>query len=327
MTRRRPEERDIKIRPSRSTRPRSKDRPNHENAVSGKVLTVDRGRTLCRLMNGTLVNAMKARELGKNSVVVGDIVNLVGDVSGMPGSLARIVAVQERRNTLSRTIDDAGAFEKTIAANVDQMLIVTAAANPEPRHGFIDRCLAVAYDQNIVPIIVMTKSDLANPSDFLSTYDALEIKHFAVQKGGDLAELLKELISKDSVMIGHSGVGKSTLVNALTGNLLRATGNVNDTTGRGRHTSSSAIAIDIPGYEGTIIDTPGVRSFGLEHIDRSRVISSFEELAEAIVGCPKNCSHDEEKCGLNDYVLAHPESAQRVSGLRRLLSTTSEPIT
>ena len=146
MARRRPDESDIRIRPPRSTRPRSKDRPEHKSAISAYVVTVDRGRTLCKTESGTLVNAMKARELGKNSVVVGDLVNLVGDTTGKEGSLARIVAVQPRRNTLSRTIDDAGAFEKTIAANIDQMIIVAASANPEPRHGFIDRCLAVAYD-------------------------------------------------------------------------------------------------------------------------------------------------------------------------------------
>lgn len=327
MVRRRPDESDIRIRPSRSTRPRSKDRPTHDDAISAQVLTVDRGRTLCRLSDGQLVSAMKARELGKNSVVVGDRVGLVGDVSGNDGSLARIVMVQPRRNSLSRTIDDAGAFEKTIAANIDQMLIVTASANPEPRHGFIDRCLAVAYDQGITPIIVMTKRDLSDPAEFLKTYDALNVKSFIIQRGDDLSELIKQLSGKDSVLIGHSGVGKSTLVNALTGEDKRATGDVNDATGRGRHTSSSAIAFDIPNENGMIIDTPGVRSFGLEHIDRSRVISSFAELASAISSCPKNCSHDEEKCGLNDYVSQHPEASQRIAGLRRLLNTTSQPIT
>lgn len=327
MSRRRPDESDVRIRPSRSNRPRSKDRPTHEDAVPAQVITVDRGRTLCRLSSGLEVSAMKARELGKNSVVVGDQVGLVGDVSGKDGTLARIVSVSPRKNSLSRTIDDAGAFEKTIAANIDQMLIVVASANPEPRHGFIDRCLAVAYDQGITPIIVMTKRDLANPSEFLKTYDALDVKHFVVQRGDDLSELIKLLANKESVLIGHSGVGKSTLVNALTGEDKRATGDVNDTTGRGRHTSSSAIAFDIPNENGMIIDTPGVRSFGLEHIDRSRVISSFAELASAIATCPKNCSHDEEKCGLNDYVSEHPEAVQRIAGLRRLLNTTSQPIT
>lgn len=323
MVRRRPDESDIRIRPARSTRPRSKDRPAHIDAIAADVLTVDRGRTLCRTESGTLINAMKARELGKNSVVVGDKVNLVGDTSGTEGTLARIVAVQPRRNSLSRTIDDAGAFEKTIAANIDQMLIVVASANPEPRHGFVDRCLAVAFDQGITPIIVMTKRDLADPKEFLSAYESLNISTISVQRDGDL-EAIKELLrDKTSVLIGHSGVGKSTLVNAIIGGDQRATGDVNDTTGRGRHTSSSAIAFDLPGNIGTIIDTPGVRSFGLEHIDRTRVIGSFEELARAIATCPKNCSHDEEKCGLNDYIAENPEAQQRVASLRRLLASST----
>ena len=274
MARRRPDESDIRIRPPRSTRPRSRDRPEHKSAISAYVVTVDRGRTLCKTETGTLVNAMKARELGKNAVVVGDKVNLVGDTSGNEGSLARIVAVQPRRDTLSRTIDDAGAFEKTIAANIDQMVIVAASANPEPRHGFIDRCLAVAYDQGITPIIVMTKSDLTDPSGFLQTYSELDVLTFVTQRGADLTPISHQLENKTSVLIGHSGVGKSTLVNALLGNEHRATGDVNDATGRGRHTSSSAISFELPNG-GYIIDTPGVRSFGLEHIDRSRVMSSL----------------------------------------------------
>lgn len=326
MARRRPDESDVRIRPPRSTRPRSKDRPEHKSAISAYVVTVDRGRTLCKTETGTLVNAMKARELGKNSVVVGDLVNLVGDTSGNEGSLARIVAVQPRRNTLSRTIDDAGAFEKTIAANIDQMIIVAASANPEPRHGFIDRCLAVAYDQGITPIIVMTKSDLTDPTHFLETYSELDVLTFITQRGADLTPISHQLENKTSVLIGHSGVGKSTLVNALLGNEHRATGDVNDATGRGRHTSSSAISFELPSG-GTIIDTPGVRSFGLEHIDRSRVISSFAELQPAIALCPKNCSHDEDMCGLNDFITGRPEMQRRVAGLRRLLAASSQPIT
>ena len=326
MARRRPDESDIRIRPPRSTRPRSKDRPEHKSAITARVVTVDRGRTLCRTENGILVNAMKARELGKNSVVVGDLVNLVGDTSGMEGTLARIVGVQPRKNSLSRTIDDAGAFEKTIASNIDQMLIVAASANPEPRHGFIDRCLAVAFDQGITPIIVMTKSDLADSRHFLETYSSLDVTAFATHRGANLSEFTKKLAGKSSVLIGHSGVGKSTLVNALLGGEHRATGDVNDATGRGRHTSSSAIAFELP-TGGTIIDTPGVRSFGLEHIDRSRIIGSFEELQPALALCPKNCSHDEEKCGLNDFITDRPDLQRRVEGLRRLLTASAQPIT
>lgn len=327
---------NVRVRPSRSTRPRSKDRPDYSKSVKALVIAVDRGRTTCLIESkGLVVTAMKARELGKQSVVVGDLVKLVGDLTGTAGSLARLVAVEPRRNELSRTVDDSEKVEKRIVSNVDQMAIVVSAKNPEPRHGFVDRALVIAYDQGITPILIITKTDLDSGYEFLKPYEALDLEIFktkslnegaksSIFKGDPLKEIKAKLSGKVTVLLGHSGVGKSTLVNLLAEGSDREIGSVNDVTGRGRHTSSSAVALPLnPGW---IIDTPGVRSFGVAHIDPQRVISSFSEFAEVIKHCPKNCSHDEESCALNDSDFNQSlseKSKSRLTSLRRMLSSAS----
>ena len=333
MSKRYRDEDDVRVNQSRQfgasnkARARTKDRPDYSEAKTAKIIEVDRGRVKCLLTGDTAteVIAMKARELGKKSVVVGDLVSVVGDLSGKEGSLARVVTVLPRKNSLTRTIDDHVNDERVIVANVDQMGIVVAAANPEPREGFIDRALVVAFDQGIKPIIIMTKQDLADGTDFLNTYKDLDITIFKVDKSSDLSTLNTQLQNKVTVLLGHSGVGKSTLVNKLLGDERRATGDVNDVTGRGRHTSSSAIALKLPSISNNsstwIIDTPGVRSFGIAHVEATRVISAYPEFTQAITHCPKNCTHDEESCALNHWPDLTPQNLARLASLRRVLST------
>ena len=333
MSKRYRDEDDVRVNQSRQfgasnkARARTKDRPDYSEARTAKIIEVDRGRVKCLLTGDTAteVIAMKARELGKKSVVVGDLVSVVGDLSGKEGSLARVVTVLPRKNSLTRTIDDHVNDERVIVANVDQMGIVVAAANPEPRDGFIDRALVVAFDQGIKPIIIMTKQDLADGTDFLNTYKDLDITIFKVDKSSDLSTLNTQLQEKVTVLLGHSGVGKSTLVNKLLGDERRATGDVNDVTGRGRHTSSSAIALKLPSISNNsstwIIDTPGVRSFGIAHVEATRVISAYPEFTQAITHCPKNCTHDEEGCALNHWPDLTPQNLARLASLRRVLST------
>lgn len=315
---RRFDEDDIRVRPPRSTRPRTKDRPTFENTTSGMVTTVDRGRFTCALANGTSVNAIKSRELGRRGVVVGDHVRLIGDSNGNSESLARIVALDERKNSLRRSADDSDETERIIVANIDQLMIVTACADPEPKIGLVDRCLIAAYDAGISPVIVMTKSDLADPAEFLAQYESLGVRKFILRKGSDLSELKDLLRGKQSVFVGHSGVGKSTLVNALAPDANRSTGGVNAVTGRGRHTSSNALAVPIE--SGTwIIDTPGIRSFGLAHVDAERIIHAFPDCGDVIEGCPRGCTHDEDECALNSWAEESDGQRARVESLRRLL--------
>jgi ribosome biogenesis GTPase len=334
MSRRDYDESDVRIRPSRRTKPRTKDRPSHDDAITAFVITVDRGRTTCVLEDGTVVTAMKARELGPKSVVVGDHVRLVGDTTGAEGSLARIVGIEERTSVLVRTVDDAAQFERNIAANIDQLVIVAAATNPEPRRGLIDRFLVSAFTEGIDPILVITKTDLAPAPDFVEEYKSIGVKCLTTKKDGDLSELHSVLNGNVSVLVGHSGVGKSTLLNQLT-EADREIGHVNDVTGRGRHTSSSAYAVklkDFPNQKVSanswVIDTPGVRAFGLSHLDPARIIAAFDDLLEITNSCMTNCSHNEADCKLNEWMAPNgveiPERAARVSSLRNLLAAGLE---
>lgn len=314
------DEDDVRFRPGRSTRPRSKQRPSHEDAVDAFVTTIDRGRITCALTadNQTQVTAVKARELGRKSVAVGDNVGLVGDLTGRPDTLARLVRIDPRQTELRRTADDTDPYERIIVANVDQMGIVVAVADPPPRIGLIDRCLVAAYDARVDPLLVLTKVDLADPSELLAAYRELDVPAIAVTRGASLQPLVESLRDRTSVFVGHSGVGKSTLVNALIPDAQRATGIVNESTGRGRHTSTSAMALALP-FGGWLIDTPGVRSFGLAHVERQRVVDAFDDLATGATNCPRACSHDEPDCALDQWCMEGHASPARLESLRRIL--------
>lgn len=310
-------------RPKRRTRPRTKERPVYENAVEATVLTVDRGRYTCRIGDSDrLVTAVKARPLGRKSVIVGDRVRLDGDTSGDEGTLARIVEVETRETLLRRSADDDDPVERPLVANADQLVIVVAVANPEPRPRLIDRCLVAAYDAGLDPLLCLTKTDLADPEPLLTTYRPLGVEAVSTQRDGDLTEVSDRLKDRTSVLVGHSGVGKSTLVNALVPGADRAIGVVNDVTGRGRHTSTSAQALRLP-FGGWIIDTPGIRSFGLAHVDPRRLIEAFPDLAAETRDCPRGCTHavTEPECALDTAVAEGRLDAERVASYRRILAS------
>ncbi len=264
---------------------------------------------------------MKARELGRKGIVVGDRVALVGDVSGQPDTLARVVRVEERRSVLLRSADDTeDGVERPVVANADQLVIVTALADPPPRPRMIDRLLVAAFDADIEPLLCLTKADLAPADELVALYEPLGVPYVVVAKGGPLDGLRERLIDRISVLVGHSGVGKSTLVNVLVPHARRAVSHVNAVTGRGRHTSTSAVALELP-EGGWIIDTPGVRSFGLAHVSVETVLASFPDLIDATVDCPKGCTHLGDDCALDRLVAEGHAEPTRLESLRRLLTS------
>ncbi len=317
------DETDARVRPGRGSRPRSKVRPAHDDAVPGVVIAVDRGRYTCLVgLDEQAVTSMRARELGRKAVVVGDRVGIVGDVSGRDGSLARIVRVDERTTVLRRTADDDDPVERVVVANADQMVIVTAVADPEPRPRLVDRCLVAAFDAHLEPLLCLTKTDLADPTPLLATYAPLGVSALVSGLGEDLDPLRERLANRWSVLVGHSGVGKSTLVNALVPGADRAIGRVNVVTGRGRHTSSSAVALRLPDG-GWVIDTPGIRSFGLAHVDPRHLVHAFPDLEAETQDCPRGCTHAarEPECALDVAVAAGRLDGARVGSFRRLLAS------
>jgi ribosome biogenesis GTPase len=184
-----------------------------------------------------------------------------------------------------------------------------------------------AFHESIAPIILVTKVDLAPIPEFFSEYRALGVEIITTSsklnsRAEEIAAIKDLLAEKISVLVGHSGVGKSTLINDLVDSAARATGDVNDVTGRGRHTSSSAIALPLVGG-GWIIDTPGIRAFGLSHLDKNRIIEAFPDIYQVTQKCMPNCSHHEVSCALNAWIesdaAAKDERLMRVTSLQSLL--------
>jgi ribosome biogenesis GTPase len=263
-----------------------------------------------------------AGRLRRSRPVVGDRV----EVRELPDRSVRVESVLPRHGTLLR-----GGFrneEKVVAANVDVLVIVAAVADPPLRAGLIDRYLVAAWRGGIEAMIALTKVDLPYDEGEVARVRELygglghRVVPVSLRTGEGLDDLRTALADRVAVLAGHSGVGKTSLTNALTGRS-DATGELNPVSDRGRHTTTGARYMDLPGG-GSLIDTAGIRSFGIAGVAADDLQKAFPEIAAAAEGCEwHGCLHHEGEDGCA-VERAPGVSPERLASYRKLLAELEE---
>jgi len=264
-------------------------------AMRGLIAEVDDGQRLWPCTVRRILRTRRIKE--RNPVTVGDHVRFVieADQQGVH-SEGVIEAVEPRQGSLTRMVR---RRRHTVVANVDQTIIVSSVAEPPCKPHLIDRYIVAAHAGNIEPVICLNKTDLDEDEQaqrILRLYDALGYRTLAtsVRSGTGLEPLKQLLTNKCSAVTGQSGVGKSSLLNAIDPQLDLRVGEVSAETFKGRHITSTAtlLKLDCGGY---VVDTPGVRSFDLSDVPRGEIEMHFVEFAECIPHCKfPDCTHTHE---------------------------------
>ncbi len=267
---------------------------------------------------------------GVESLVSGDLVMWRAGAETMDGISGVVEAVEPRRSILTRPDYYDGL--KPVAANVDQMVIVSSVL-PELSLNIIDRYLIASETLKIAPLLVLNKVDLLDVQQreqyqqWLNEYQKIGYKVLLVSKesGEGIAALEAELGGRVNIFVGQSGVGKSSLVNALMPGLDVEEGDVSETSGLGQHTTTAARLYHIPSG-GDLIDSPGVREFGLWHLEAEEITQAFVEFRPYLGGCKfRDCKHLEDPgCILREAVEKGEISELRYQNYHRIIESMSE---
>ncbi len=276
-------------------------------AVEGTVIAVHGPLVRVQIGDRTLVMSSRRRLKWEGGtprsprLVVGD--RVIAEMASKDGV---VVAVNPRKNSLRRAAPHSGQ-PQLIAANVDQALLVFAASRPEPKRGLLDRFLAACHASGIEAVITINKIDLGRDAieEWLPIYDNLgyEVFRVSARSGWGLGRVKRRLVGRTTLFCGPSGAGKSSLLNSVYPGFRLKVGSISDSTGKGRHTTTRAELMPLP-YGGFVVDTPGLKEFGVLDASAEDLALAFPEIAAVMSGCRfADCRHVQEPdCAVKDAV-------------------------
>lgn len=266
-----------------------------------------------------------------NPIAVGDKVMIA--IENELEKSVMITAIEERQNYIARTSPHHKKQHHIIASNLDQSILFATLKNPKTSQGFIDRFLIASEAYHVPSIIIFNKADLYQEKEYQlfqqyqTMYEAIgyTVLLTSVKDAIGLSEVKALLQYKTTLLSGHSGVGKSTFINAIFPELQLRTQEVSNWSGKGLHTTTFAEMFDLP-FGGSIIDTPGVREFGLVDIPKQELSHYFPEMRALINNCQfNNCIHTNEPgCAIKDAVANGDITEERYISYYNILESIEE---
>ncbi len=285
-----------------------------------------------KIYNARIKGIFKIDEItSTNPVAAGDFVEI--EAEDAAGNNAVISDIYERQNYIARSSPRHKKQQHIIASNLDQALIIVTLKEPKTSQGFIDRCLIAAEAYHIPSIIVFNKTDLYKKKEWevfenlAHIYESINYPVYKISmKTLDGLDKIKEIIrDKTTLFYGHSGTGKSTLINYLLPQLDLRTKEVSHWSGKGMHTTTFAEMFDLP-FGGRIIDTPGIREFAITNLERHELSHYFPEMRAVLQDCRfNNCLHIEEPgCAVKEAVREGKISEERYISYYNILESIPE---